>query len=217
MRGTIDQAIAYCCKADSADADAPFGFTEEGTRPLSAGTSGGRSDLKAVASLVQGGATIGAVASAHPVSVILYGRGIGQLIGLQHKPRSGPTLVYWYYGPTGTGKTRAASDACVNPYWKSASHKWWDGYEAHEDVIIDDYRTNFCSFNELLRLLDRYPMQVEIKGGSREFCPKRIYITTPKNPTDTWNLRSEEDLGQLSRRITEVVHFAAIVGAEILA
>ena len=210
MRGTIDQAIAYCSKEETRDTDAPFGFTEEGTRPLSAGTSGGRSDLKAVAALVQSGAGIGAVAAAHPVSTILFARGIQFLIGLQVKSRSWATEVYWYFGPTGSGKTRAASDACPSAYWKSNGNKWWDGYESHEDVIIDDYRTNFSPFNELLRLFDRYPMQVEVKGGSREFVARRIYVTTPKNPRDTWSLRSDEDLGQLVRRITEVRHFPAL-------
>ena len=210
MRGTIEQACAYCSKEETRDADAPFGFVEEGTRPLSAGSAGGRSDLKAVAAAVQSGAGISAVAAAHPVSVILFNRGIQFLIGLQVKSRTWPTQVYWFYGPTGSGKTRAASDACPTAYWKSVGHKWWDGYEAHEDVIIDDYRTNFCAFNELLRLFDRYPMQIEVKGGSREFVARRLYVTTPKPPRETWNLRCEEDLGQLLRRIHEVRHFPAL-------
>ena len=47
MRGTIQQAVDYCSKEETRDADAGFGFTEEGDRPLSAGTAGGRSDLQA--------------------------------------------------------------------------------------------------------------------------------------------------------------------------
>lgn len=210
MRGTIEQACAYCSKEETRDTDAPFGFVEEGTRPLSAGSGGGRSDLKEVAARVQAGAGLAAIAADHPVSVILFSKGIQCLIGLQVKSRSHLTEVYWYYGPTGSGKTRAASDACPSGYWKSVGSRWWDGYEGHEDVIIDDYRTNFCAFNELLRLFDRYPMQVEIKGGTREFVAKRLFITTPKNPRDTWSLRSDEDLGQLVRRITEVRHFPAM-------
>jgi len=210
MRATIQQAVDYCSKEETRDADAGFGFTEEGERPLSAGTAGGRSDLQAVAQLVQSGAGIAEISAVHPVSVILFNRGIQFLISQQVKPRDFVTEVYWFYGPTGSGKTRAASSACPGAYWKACNSRWWDGYEAHEDVIIDDYRTSFCPFNELLRLFDRYPMQVEVKGGTREFVARRVYVTTPKNPRDTWSLRSDEDLGQLLRRIHEVRHFPAL-------
>lgn len=210
MRGTMDQAVDYCSKEEMRDADAPFAFTEEGTRPLSAGSVGGRSDLKAVSELVKNGAGIADVAAAHPVSVICFGRGIQQLIGLRTSRRSHATQVFWFYGPTGSGKTRAASDAEPDAYWKANDNKWWDGYESQEAVIIDDYRTSTCAFNFLLRLMDRYPMQVEVKCGTREFVARRLYITTPKSPRETWNLRTDEDLGQLVRRIHEVRHFPAM-------
>lgn len=74
-------------------------------------------------------------------------------------------------------------------------------------MIIDDYRTDFCKFHTLLNLLDRYPFQVEVKGGTLQFRPKRIFITCPKRPEDIWASRTEEDLAQLLRRITEVKCF----------
>jgi len=216
MRGTIDQAVAYCTKEETRDPDHPDPW-EFGQRPVCAGKAGGRSDLKAVATLVQSGGTIEAVADTYPVSVILFHRGIERLIGLRQRPRDFSTDVYWYYGPTGSGKTRAASAADPAAYWKSPSDKWWCGYEGHETVIIDDYRTDFCKFNFLLRLFDRYPMSVETKGGSRQFRAKVIYITTPKSPRETWNLRCDEDLGQLVRRIKEVRHFPAMFAGAVAA
>jgi hypothetical protein len=58
-------------------------------------------------------------------------------------------------------------------------------------------------------------MQVEAKGSSVEFVAKRIFITCPKNPTDMWLSRSEEDMAQLTRRITEVKHFAVLAERDI--
>lgn len=118
--------------------------------------------------------------------------------------------MYWYYGSTGTGKTRAASGADPDAYWKNPAHKWWDGYQGESTIIIDDYRADFCKFSELLRLFDRYPYQVEVKGGTRQFLARKIYVTTPKSPALTWESRTEEDLAQLLRRITEVKHFSIL-------
>lgn len=112
--------------------------------------------------------------------------------------------MHWFYGSTGTGKTRSAYEISPLAYFKSPTNHWWDGYEGQETVIIDDYRVDFCKFSQLLRLFDRYPLSVEVKGGTVEFLAKDIYITTPKSPQDTWASRTEEDLAQLMRRIEDV-------------
>jgi len=139
-------------------------------------------------------------------------------IELHSSARSFKTEVYWYYGPTGTGKSRAANVEAPHAYWKSPVDKWWDGYSGQEDVIVDDYRRDLCTFATLLRLFDRYPLRVEYKGGSCEFRSKRIFITSPKSPKDTWTEgekpRTDEDIQQLLRRITKIVHFDALVVPE---
>ena len=66
----------------------------------------------------------------------------------------------------------------------------------------------FCKFHELLNLLDRYPYRVECKGGSRQFTSKTIVITTPLSPEETWENRTSEDLGQLLRRIDNILFLA---------
>lgn len=210
MRGTIQQAVDYCSKEASRDANAGFGFTEKGTRPLCAGTAGGRSDLAAVVEAIKAKVPLRELAEQFTEQYIHYNRGIERTIGLLSKPRDFKTEVYWYYGSTGSGKSRAASDEAPAAYWKNPVNKWWDGYQGESDVIIDDYRPDFCTFSTLLRLFDRYPMQVEAKGSSVQFVAKRIFITTPKNVEDTWSNRSEEDIAQLTRRITEVKHFAVL-------
>eukprot|EP00481_Brizalina_sp_1-RS-2013_P002279 TRINITY_DN5_c0_g1_i11.p1 TRINITY_DN5_c0_g1~~TRINITY_DN5_c0_g1_i11.p1 ORF type:complete len:150 (-),score=19.88 TRINITY_DN5_c0_g1_i11:574-1023(-) len=115
--------------------------------------------------------------------------------------RSWKTQVYWFYGKSGLGKTKKAVEMCEDPYMCLENNKWWEGYDGHDDVIIDDYRRDFCKFRVLLQLLDRYPVRVECKGGSRQFRAKRLFITSPKSPKDTWEGRTDEDLYQLTRRI----------------
>jgi hypothetical protein len=210
MRGTMQQAVDYCSKEDTRDLEADFGFTEQGERPLAAGTTGGRSDLYAVAQLVSEGKRPAEVAAEFPEQWIKFHRGITSLISLRGTARDFKTEVFWYYGSTGSGKTRTASDSNPDAYWKNPGHKWWDGYEGNEAVIIDDYRADFCKFSELLRLCDRYPYQIEYKGGTVQFISRKIYITTPKSPAETWASRTDEDLAQLMRRLTEVKHFAVL-------
>jgi hypothetical protein len=206
MRGTLDQAIAYSTKEETRDPN--FGEPETfGTRPRNVGRSGGRSDIDAVAQSIAEGGTVDEISSAFGGEFIKYHRGIERLIGLRFPSRDFKTEIRWYFGATGTGKTRAACDEAVNPYWKNPAHRWWDGYEGQQDVIIDDIRCDFAKFSEWLRLFDRYPVQVEVKGGTRNFISKRIFITAPVRPEEMWQSRTAEDLNQLMRRIEVIKHF----------
>ncbi len=115
--------------------------------------------------------------------------------------------VKWYYGATGTGKTHQAhKEAGEEPvYVCMATTKWWQGYDGHKYVIIDDMRKDFCKFHDLLRMLDRYSYTVENKGGTRQLLAKTIVITTTKHPTELYGGR--EDVRQLTRRIDEIREF----------
>lgn len=208
MRGTISQAIAYVQKEETTDTSDPnYAFFEKGVRPLNAGTQGGRSDIDSLAILLREGKRGRALFESAPLEFIKYPRGIAAAVACLESPRDFKTEVYWYYGPTGTGKSRAASSEGPNAYWKAPSDYWWDGYEGHEVVIIDDYRCDFCKFSELLRLFDRYPLRLPVKGATVQFVAKRIYVTAPKSPEDMWRSRCEEDLNQLIRRITVIKYF----------
>lgn len=122
-------------------------------------------------------------------------------------PRNWKTKVFWYWGSTGTGKSWLARKLAPNAFVKSTSNKWWNGYDGHEDVILNDYRYTWFDFSELLNLFDCYEHQVETKGGLRQFKPKRIFITTPDRPVNTWYEHTNEDIKQLLRRLSNVFEF----------
>ena len=117
-------------------------------------------------------------------------------------------IVKWYWGATGTGKTRQAYADSIDPFTCGTTIKWWQGYDKHQHIIIDDFRTGFCTLRELLRLLDRYPFLVECKGSSRQLLAKQIIITAPHKP-DHYYGETGEDINQLLRRIGEVREFTA--------
>lgn len=201
-KGSPDANIAYCTKESTRVA----GPWEKGTRPA----QGKRSDLEDIAKLVSEGAGIKRIAEEHPGSFIRYHRGIERLRGLFTKPRSEAPDVLWFYGATGTGKSRKAAEIGGDSiYWKDMSDgKWWDGYEQQDVVVFDDMRKDTFKFHELLKLFDRYPHKIQTKGGYTELNSKTIIVTTAFHWRELYDGR--EDIGQLERRIKKTTHFAAL-------
>lgn len=195
-KGGYDSNLAYCSKEGE--------IWETGTPSL----TGKRKGLSEACDLVVQKRSLSSIANECPEVYARYYRGLEALSSAISTTRNFKTEVFWYYGPTGTGKSRRAFDLEPDAYWKPSTTKWWNGYEQHDAVIIDDYRRDFCTFAELLRLFDRYPYSVETKGGTRSFISKRIYITSPKSPEETWEGRTAEDLEQLLRRIDHTEHFS---------
>lgn len=112
--------------------------------------------------------------------------------------------VFWLWGPAGTGKTRFAYENFPGAYWTSGG-KWWDGYTGHSVAIIDDFRGEQIKFEDMLRILDRYPHRVEVKGSSQPLLAHTIIITSPFKPIGCY--AANEKMDQLIRRIDHVMEF----------
>ena len=90
------------------------------------------------------------------------------------------------------------------------SLKWFDGYCGQEIAVLDDLRKDILpTWAFLLRLLDRYPLIVQIKGGFVKWVPRIIIITCPVAPEEcfSWfNKNGEQQQWdrqeQLNRRLT---------------
>lgn len=134
--------------------------------------------------MIQKGATNNELADYHfPTWVSSY-RGIIYYKSLITKPRNFKTKVIICQGPTGTGKSKWCADTYPDAYWKQKS-QWWDGYEGHETVIIDEFY-GWLAFDLCLRLCDRYPLLVECKGGNIQFVSKTLIFTTNNLPCNWW-------------------------------
>lgn len=71
-------------------------------------------------------------------------------------------------------------DKYPKAYWKQRSN-WWDNYESHESVILDDFY-GWLPYDTLLRICDRYPLMVETKGGQCHFLAKNVVLTSNNTP-----------------------------------
>ncbi len=203
--GTRDQNRHYCFKTRPQDTT-PNTEIYESLPPA----QGRRTDLeRACETLRAQGLTV--CAEEHPTTFVKFHSGFRALLSATHPPRSPdqPPSVFWWFGPTGAGKTRFAFDHAVannHTIWKSSrTLRWWPGYEQQHIAVIDDFRKDFITFHGLLTVLDRYPETIEVKGGHVHLNSPCIIVTSPTPPWEIYDTR--EDVGQLLRRITQVVRF----------
>jgi len=219
MNGTPQDSLKYCSKEDSS----PFVL---GTLP----TPGKRNDLACVVKRVQEGESLKELAQDEEggVAIVKFHKGLTVLRGLRVAARTGEEkpAVFWLFGETGLGKTRCAfrfgcdfgTRGADDVWLSSGGLRWFDGYDGQPVAIFDDFRSKHVTqFSYLLRLLDRYPMSVEFKGGFVNWAPKIIFITCAYDPEEcfaTRNTYRPEDIRQLQRRITRVCHFTTAMLTE---
>ncbi|AJD07481.1 MAG: replication associated protein [Arizlama virus AZLM_746] len=116
--------------------------------------------------------------------------------------------VFW--GPTGTGKShRAWSEAGASAYSKDPRSKFWCGYRGQTSVVIDEFRGGI-DIAHLLRWLDRYPVNVEVKGSSRALLADSYWITSNLHPRDWYPELDGPTVGALMRRL-EVIEINELV------
>jgi len=198
-KGTREQARDYCRKSDTFVS----GPWELGT--FKKKEAGKRNDLLRVKDLIDAGVEEADIADQEFVCWAKNYRSLREYKRIKTERRDWKTFVIVYYGETGTGKSKAARNDSSNSYWVPPSNKWFDGYEGQDIVVIDDFYGGF-PYAYFLRMTDRYPMQVESKGGTHEFVPKKILITSNKHPS-CW-YKQEYDYAPIERRIDEIYHFS---------
>lgn len=194
-KGTAQQAADYC-KKDNTD------IHEDGT----ISQQGKRNDIDTVRNQLKGDGNLRTV-----VETASSGQSVrfAEIYLKYHeKQRYFKPTVTWLFGAAGTGKTRRAMDDAVakgfadDIHTQTESSKWWDGYDGHKVVIMDDIRDSFCSYVRMLNLLDRYPCRIECKGGSRQLLAQHMYITSNVAPELLW--ATTEEKHQLLRRIDNI-------------
>lgn len=199
-KGTALQNKAYCHKDESSN-----GFRFEHGK--AGGDQGKRTDLLELKDQILGGQkTARDVLIEDPVAYHQYGRTIEKLQSVAERKvfRTWMTKGIWLWGATGTGKSeRAFKDYNPDTHYSLnvEDSGWWEGYNGHEIVIIDDFRGNI-PYAELLKLVDRNPKGVKQRfKGDVPFLAKTVIITSSMPPDRVYkNLAKEDSLEQLYRR-----------------
>lgn len=199
-KGNPDQNRTYCIK----DGD----FCEHGVVPKKAGH---RTDIDSLHETIRTGSSIDQIVDNHFGLFLKYPRAIDRAIDLYRGDRSWPMSVTVYWGESGTGKTKKAFEDHPDAHFQTLG-KWWDGYEGHEHVIWDEFYGGSCPLSFFLKLTDRYPFRVPIKGGTRKFLAKTITFTSNVSPYEWYEFRNERLRDAFERRLTKVVHFNKPLG-----
>lgn len=190
-----DRASEIYCKKDGR-------FWEQGERPK----QGRRTDLEDMVALVREGVSNRDLWIHNPTAMVMYHKSFERCRYDMFEDRDGPPKVFWYYGGTGTGKTRTAIESHKTSYIKDGT-MWWDGYRQQEAIIIDDFDGRW-PYRDLLRLLDRYPYSGQVKGGYVKINSPCIYITCEHPPYQFWG---GTELEQILRRISKIELFNTTV------
>ena len=203
-RGNPTENITYCKKDGKV-------YREEGTP--SKATQGKRTDLIALRTHFQNKRTEREAIETDELllPVAKYPRLVNKLSLLYSVERSWVTELHVFWGPPGTGKSHTAFEEAkqLGTIYFKPEGQWWDGYEGQEVVIFEDFRGE-TGLATLLRLADKYPMRVAVKGGFAQFVAKRIYITSNLDVDDWFNQEQRGysvSIAALRRRITRKVHF----------
>lgn len=168
-KGTTTQAIAYCEK----DGD----FHQWGERPAAKLSSKER--WKWVIDKAEAG-DVDAIKDEEPA---IYLRYLSTLRGLNRRRPSildGELGNEWWWGPTGTGKSRALHEQYPGHYQKPLN-KWWDGYEDEEVVGLEEVHPGCRGWlGHFLKIwADRYPFTAEVKGGTlKNVRPRKLIVTS---------------------------------------
>lgn len=142
---------------------------------------------------------------------------------LQLKP-----YVEVYWGPTGTGKSKTATEkllqlsgGCDRQFYTLtyngdiAGATLWAEYKGQKYILIDEFY-GWCKWMEILKWLDRGHVQVRIHGSMVPLMAEHIIITSNANPR-TWYAKLFEKgtydgltWDTLKRRIDVILHFGTL-------
>lgn len=128
-----------------------------------------------------------------------------------------------FYGLTGSGKTHLATNEAT--YYCNGDRSlvyilsggsqgkvWFDGYRFGKVLVIDDF-DSWIPWTLLLRLLDKYPLRLEVKGGTIWAKYEEVWITSNKAPHEWTNMGERVDkrhMDALMRRIHWILYCPAM-------
>lgn len=196
QRGSCNQAIVYCQK----DGD----WDEWGEKPAATSGLTTKERWRWIIKEAEAG-NLEAIKEEEPGMYIRYFERLRSLSLGSGTILQGDLPHEWWYGPSGSGKSRTVWQLYPKHYQKELN-KWWCGYGGEDVVVIEEWSPkNECTGSMLKIWADRYPFTAQIKGGSlRRVRPQKIIVLS--NYTIDECFPASQDAEPIKRRF-KVVEF----------
>jgi len=200
-RGTHKEAYDYSTKEDTR-IEGPFEYGE-------APEQGKRNDLGAVKRAIDEGYSDKEIADDFFSIWVRHQKAFALYRAISTPPRNFKTNVTVIYGPTGVGKTHDINEQFPDAYWLTRTGNgtvYFDGYSDQKAVVIDEFYGWF-PYDLLLRLLDKYPMQVSIRGSAANFVAEHVILSSNAHPTEWYKFATYRTKGYpaLYRRLDLII------------
>lgn len=204
--GNLQQNETYCSKQST--------LKKLGTEPMGSGHRRDLEQMKTLCDTIEPGKNIMDLATdVDSFTVcIQYKRGLEAYVANKRQRaiqgnHDAPNVIF-ITGPSGSGKTRYVRELEPNVY-DIPRGPWRDGYDLQEAVLYDNLEPNSIGDRaQFLKEIDRYPIQVPVKGGFTAWKPKRIYITSTY-PTEAFQ-RAFNEPTEWTRRVTSIMTLPTI-------
>jgi len=182
QRGTCEQAITYCKKDGN--------FIERGDPPS---VRGGTDKWAEMLLLARNGDWT-KLADSYPSFWIRYETNFRKQ-RIYYVDTLDPSVRNeWYYGPSGSGKSRLAREN--DSLYLKKRNKWWDGYDDQDTVLIEEWSPELrtTTAQELKIWADIYSFAAEIKGGMIHIRPRKIIITSNYTIDECFDFKDVEPI-----------------------
>ncbi len=178
----IKKYIKYCQKDSLIEGN---WFWEQGDKPR----QGKRTDIHRLMDAVHGGVSDLELYLHHTSAMVKYNRAVTKFRYLLDRKNAVSEEVQCtlFWGPTGSGKTRRVWESEPSLYVysdDSGQNIWFDGYSGETAVLFDDFNGDI-RLSTLLRLIDRYPIRLPVKGDFVMRKCKSIFFTS-NLPIEEW-------------------------------
>lgn len=157
--------------------------------------------IEQVKNMIDQGARDEELYQKHFGEMLRYSKGFERYrVAKKDTSRNWQTKAICLYGPPGTGKSKTAYDLARSKYDEDfyplsleGDKVWWDGYSGQKCVIIEEFFGQM-KISYLLKLLDRYPMLVQTKGGMTPLLAETIIFTSNVHPDDWYGKGPIDDM-----------------------